>query len=326
MCGVTADGVMRGSDPELHPEPLIEKDGLQVSKSPWGADDEIGRLNWITQEGSADIIGRLAGTKVFDLAVTYFLGMPSWTEAGDPPFDQWMTHTPHGTIVDGRSGYDGEIHKTWCYSGDAISMYTHCGTHIDTLNHMGYHLTQWNGWTPEKHLGSKAWTKCGSDQYPPIFARGVLLDIAALQGVDVVEDNYGITAQDLKDAAKRQGTELRKGDVVIVHTGCMAKWPDQSYVMNSPGIDLSAARWLCEEAGTMAVGSDNIGLEQQPYFGEYAPVHCYMFATCGAQIIEVINSMELAAEQVYEFAFLGFPMKIVGATGAPMPCVAVPMR
>ena len=33
---------------ELVPEAILEQDGLKVSKSPWGDDDEIGRLNWIT--------------------------------------------------------------------------------------------------------------------------------------------------------------------------------------------------------------------------------------------------------------------------------------
>jgi hypothetical protein len=31
-------------------EALFDDDGLQVSRSPWGEDDEIGRLNWITPE------------------------------------------------------------------------------------------------------------------------------------------------------------------------------------------------------------------------------------------------------------------------------------
>ena len=51
-----------------------------------------------------------------------------------------------------------------------------------------------------------------------------------------------------------------------------------------------------------------------------------MFATAGAQIIEVVNMEEIAAEKMYEFAFMGFPMKIFGATGAPMPSVASPLR
>jgi len=314
------------ADRELLPEPLLEGNGHQVSKSPWGPDDEIGRLNWVTPDSVAAIISRLDGRHVFDLAVDYWSGMPSWTEAGDPPFSIWMTHTPKGSILDGRSGYGPEIHKEYAYSGDSISMYTHCGTHIDTLNHMGYYETFWNGWTQDEHLGSMVWTKGGTDRYPPIIARGVMLDVADMHGVDILENHYEITPKDLQDTAKKQGTELRKGDVVLVRTGRMNMWPSMEYLGASPGINVDSAKWLCEEAGAMAIAGDNIGLEPQPYHGQYAPVHCYMFATAGCQIIEVVNMQEIAAERMYEFAFLGFPMKIRGATGAPMPSVAVPMR
>ena len=46
----------------------------------------------------------------------------------------------------------------------------------------------------------------------------------------------------------------------------------------------------------------------------------------GASILEVIDLREVCAEKQYEFAFLGFPMKLRGATGAPMPSYAVPLR
>lgn len=312
---------------DLHFEALLDKDGLQVSKSPWGVDDEIGRLNWLTTDGVGAILERLNGRKVFDLAVDYFPGMPSWTEAGDPRYDIWMTHTPAGSIVDGKSGYGPEIHQTYSYCGDAFQMYTHCGTHIDTLNHMGYHGMFWNGWTADKHLGSKVWTKGGTDHYPPIIARGVLLDVAGMHGVERFPQSYEITPEDLQDTVKQQGVELRKGDVVLVRTGMMSFWPDsEAYLTFSPGINVASAKWLCEESGAMCIAGDNIGLEPQPYHGEYAPVHCYMFATAGCQIIEVVNMDELAAEKQYEFAFMGFPMKMFGCTGAPMPSVAVPLR
>ncbi|MYB23966.1 MAG: cyclase family protein [Acidimicrobiia bacterium] len=318
--------VAAGVDVELQPEALLERNGHKVSKSPWGPDDEIGRLNWVTPDSVGAIMSRLNGTKVFDLSVDYWSGMPSWTEAGDPPFSIWMTHTPRGSILDGRSGYGPEIHKEYAYSGDSISMYTHCGTHIDTLNHMGYYETFWNGWTQDEHLGSMVWTKGGTDRYPPIIARGVLLDVAAMFGVDILEPHYEIDSKDIMETARRQGTELRKGDVVLLRTGRMNMWPSIDYLSASPGINVDGARWLCEEAGAMCIAGDNIGLEPQPYYGQYAPVHCYMFATAGAQIIEVCNMQEIAAEKVYEFAFLGFPMHIRGATGAPMPSVAVPLR
>jgi hypothetical protein len=52
------------ADPELVPEAIHEQDGLKVSKSPWGPDDEIGRLNWITPETNAAILGHLDGRHV----------------------------------------------------------------------------------------------------------------------------------------------------------------------------------------------------------------------------------------------------------------------
>ena len=65
-------------------KPLLEQDGLKVSRSPWGPDDEIGRLNWITPETNKAILEHLDGSHVFDLNVEYFIGMPSLVAAGDP--------------------------------------------------------------------------------------------------------------------------------------------------------------------------------------------------------------------------------------------------
>ena len=314
---------------ELRPEALIDKEGLRVSKSPWGPKDEIGRLNWLTDDSVKAILGRLDGRKVFDLNVDYFMGMPSWTAAGDPPFEIWMTHTPQGSVLDDLSGVGSDVHKKYSYCGDAMSLYTHCGTHIDTLNHLGHWGCFWNGWRPEEKLGSRHWTVGGTDNYPPIMARGVLLDIAGMHGVDCLDDGYAVSPQELQDAVQKQGVEIQRGDVVLVRLGRMTKWPDyDGYLNNTPGIGLAAAKWLCEEAGAMCIAGDTIGLEVIPFEEEdvFLPVHSYMFSTAGAQIIEVVNMEELAAEKQYEFAFLGFPMKIRGATGAPMPSVAVPLR
>ena len=101
------------------------------------------------------------------------------------------------------------MHEKYSYCGDSIHMYTHCGTHIDTLNHLGFYGLFWNGWTADKDLGSRVWTKGGPDKYPPIIARGVLLDVAGLHGVDCLPDGYAITPEDLQKAAREQGVELR---------------------------------------------------------------------------------------------------------------------
>ena len=310
-------------------EPVLERDGVSVSKSPWGPDDQIGRLNWITPETTAEIMGRLDGRHVFDLSVDYFKGMPSWIAAGDPVYDIWMTHTPDGAVIDGLAGVEPHLLEKYSYSGDAIQMYVHCGTHLDTLNHFGHWGLFWNGWNQKEHLGSRHWLRGGAEHFPPIIARSVVLDVAGMHGVDCLDPVHEITPQELKDAAKRQGVELRPKDIVQIRTGRMTVWPDvQGYITDQPGIGLEAAKWLCEEMGAMMIGSDSLSLEvvPNPDPEKFLPVHAYMFATAGCPIIEVLNLEEVCAEEVYEFAFMGFPLKLTGATGSPLRPVAVPLR
>jgi kynurenine formamidase len=206
-------------------------------------------------------------------------------------------------------------------------MNTHCGTHIDTLTHLGHCGRFWNGWTPEEHLGSRHWMRGGADAYPPIVARGVLLDVAALHEVERLPPSYAITVADVDGAVRAQGIELRRGDVVLFRTGMMTCWPRPEYFVEPPGVGLAAARYLCEEAGAMCMGTDTIAFEPVPpeQEGTFLPVHCYMFATAGAQIMEVVWTEDLAQERVHEFAFLGAPLKLRGSTGSPLRPLAIPL-
>ena len=144
---------------------LLERDGVRVSRSPWGPDDTIGRLNWITPATRADLLQLADGSRTFDLAVDFFSGMPSWTAAGDPPFHLWLTHTPGGSAVDCLTGHGRDVHEKYSYASDAILMFLHLGTHIDSLVHLGYYDTFWNGITTREHLGSRGWAKGGAGQF-----------------------------------------------------------------------------------------------------------------------------------------------------------------
>ena len=158
---------------QLRYEAVFERDDVSVSKSPWGPDDEIGRMNWITPDSRQAILEHLDGSAVFDLAVEYFLGMPSWAAAKDPKYEIWMTHTPQGSVNDNLSGAGPEVHEKYSYCGDSIAMYTHCGTHIDTLNHLGFYGLFWNGWTADEHLGSRAATVAPSSPHRSSATRSV---------------------------------------------------------------------------------------------------------------------------------------------------------
>jgi kynurenine formamidase len=302
-----------------------------AGQSPWGPADEIGRLNMMTEASQRAILQRIGSGKVYDLGVEYYIGMPSWYLLGDPRYQIWMTHTPQGTVVDNPLGVAQAVNDKVSYSGDAIAMYTHTGTHIDTLNHFGLHGKLWNGFTPDAHLGDRGWTKAGADRVPPIVARGVLIDVAAAKGVAILPDSYGITPQDLQETLAKQGTTLQAGDVVLIRTGRMQVFYEKDankYLLNSPGITLAAAQWLIDEQQTMAVGADNIGLEAITPGAQdnWVPVHTYLEAERGVTIIEVLDLEALARDKVYEFVFIGAPLKLRGATGSPMRPLAIPLR
>ncbi len=301
----------------------------QVGKSPWGATDEIGRLNLMTPQSQAAVLSRLAGGKSYDLSVEYYIGMPSWQAAGDPHYRLWMTHTPHGNVIADPLGLGKAMNEHVSYTGAAISMYTHMGTHIDALSHFGLDGRIWNGFTADAHLGDRGWTVAGAENIPPIIARGVLIDVATAKGVDMLPDGYRVTRDDLVDALKRQQVALAEGDVVLIRTGRMQRYDDaQAYMANPPGLGLAAARFLVEEGGAMIVGADNLSFETFPpeVEGNYVPLHTYLLAQTGTPIIELAYLEALARDRVYEFAFIGGSLKLRGADAAPLRPIAIPLQ
>jgi len=299
----------------------------KASTSPFGPDDEIGMLNLITPASRDAVMRRADATRVFDLSVDYFVGMPSVAAFGDPPYQIWMDHTPRGTVVDNATALTDEHNATVSYSGDSIAMYTHTGTHIDTLNHYGYCGEIWNHRPESKHLGSRHWDVCGADKHPPVIARGVLLDIAGLHGIDTLEPLYEIDIPDIEHALKRQKVTLQKGDVVLINTGRMELWPSEDFAPDEPGIIRRSAEYLCE-AGTIMIGADNLALERlpSPDADNWCPVHAFMLAEAGVPLLEMAVLKELAAEKVYEFAFVAACLRLRGATGSPLRPLAFPFR
>jgi kynurenine formamidase len=298
-----------------------------VGVSPWGPDDEIGLLNLMSNSSRLEVLSQINSGKIYDLSVEYFVGMPSFHSLGDPPYQYWLTHTPQGTVVDNPNGLGETMNRKVSYTGDAISMYTHMGTHIDALNHFGLNGKIWNGFTPEKYLGDKGWKKTGAESIPPIIARGVMIDIKSSKGI--LPKNYRITAKDLQEALKKQRVVLKSGDVVFIRTGQAAHYENaEHYLDNYPGVNLDAVKWLIEEKGVMLLGADNLSFEAFPPEREdnWVPVHTYLLAEKGVMFIEQMNLEELANDAVYEFAFIAASLKLRGASGSPMRPIAIPIN
>lgn len=299
----------------------------KVGKSPWGPEDQIGTLNMMTEATQLEVLSNVRSGKSYDLSVEYFVGMPSFHSLGDPGYQYWLTHTPHGTVVDNPNGLGEEMNKKVSYTGDAISMYTHMGTHIDALNHFGLNGKIWNGFTPEEYLGNKGWKKTGAETIPPIIARGVLLDVADLKGS--LPKNYRITAKDLQLSLEKQDIRLKRGDVVLIRTGQAQFYEDsEHYLDNYPGISLDAVKWLVEDQEIMLLGADNLSFEAFPPEREdnWVPVHTYLLAEKGVMFIEQMYLEELSKDRQYEFAFIATSLKLRGASGSPMRPLAIPIN
>jgi kynurenine formamidase len=298
-----------------------------VGRSPWGPQDEIGRLNLMTASSQADILSRLAPGGPYDLSVEYFIGMPSWQAAGDPHYRMWMTHTPRGTRIDDPVGVGREVNAHVSYSGSAFSMYAHTGTHIDALSHFGLDGRIWNGFSADSHLGDRGWQHADAGALPPIIARGLLVDLPAQFGIDMLEPGYRVSAEDIDAALARQGLAIEPGDVVLIRTGRMQLYHQaDAYMDNAPGLGMEAARHLAE-AGAMIVGADNLSFEAFPseVDGNYVPVHTFLLAQSGIPILELVDLEALARDGVHEFAFIAASLRLRGADAAPLRPIALPV-
>ncbi len=251
----------------------------------------------------------LTRARVYDLAQPYFVGMPH--HPSHPPF-LFSLVKQHGEYV-GPMGNSS--------AADAIALGSHVGTHIDALCHFSCGGKLYAGVEPKQSYqgGQESYSV---DTIAPIVRRGVLLDIARLAGGTLPAD-FEITATHLDAAAKAQGVEIRAGDVVLLRTGWAVYWRDPGKFISEvhgPGPAIAGAQWLSGR-GVFAAGSDTVAFEKVP--DASMPVHVHLLVESGIHIIECLNVEELAAGRVWEFGFVAAPMKIEGATGAPVRPLAI---
>jgi len=248
-----------------------------------------------------DLLEAITGARVFDLAQPYFTGMPHYPT--HPPFLFGLTKQ-HGDSV-GPAGNSS--------AADAIALGSHVGTHIDALCHFSRGGKLYGG----VEVAAAQSYGGGLRQYPvdtiaPILRRGVLLDLAP---GDPLPADCEVTPEMLDRA---QECEIRPGDVVLLRTGWARYFETPRQFVNDargPGPAIAGARWLSSR-GVFAAGADTVAFEKLP--DPSMPVHVHLLVESGIHIIECLNLEALAAAGVNEFAFVAAPLKIRGATGAPI--------
>jgi kynurenine formamidase len=147
----------------------------------------------------------------------------------------------------------------------------------------------------------------------------VLLDIAAVAGVETVAEDFVVTPDHLDQACLTQQVDVGEGDVVLLRTGWSRYFSEPQAFLpagaKSPGPERPAAGWLSSR-NIFAAGSDTLTFEHTP--NAAMPVHVHLLVESGIHIIEVLNLEDLARDQVYEFLFVAAPLKIRNGTGGPM--------
>jgi hypothetical protein len=196
-----------------------------LADSPLSAEALMARLK-LHSRGVRDFLDALVALGQLERNSDLYSNTPAGALFADTLYQIWMMHTPKGEVIDDQMGYGRAINELVSYSGDTISMYTHCGTHVDAMNHFGYNGEIFNHFKADEHIGSRTWNICGAEKHPPVIARGVLLDVAALHNLDELPPSFGIGPKEIDDCLKHQDTKLQLGDVVVIRTGRMRAWPD----------------------------------------------------------------------------------------------------
>ena len=294
----------------------------------WGADDEIGTLNFITPADVISAAQLVRHGRVFSLALNFDRHGPQrglWGNRHNP------IHTMLATGTDAVAGNQdaGGLR----YADDAVSMPLQCGTQWDALGHIFYEDKMWNGYDA-KLVDANGAARNGIDKTKSkMVGRGVLLDVARHCQLSHLDDGTAVTCDDLDATAAAQRIEVRRGDFVIVRTGQMeqrlaaGEWGGYAGG-DAPGLAFETAEWLHRKE-VAAICTDTWGCEVRPNETRQAsqPWHWVVIPKIGITMGEIFYLKELAddcaRDGVYEFFFCAPPLPITGAVGSPINPMAI---
>jgi kynurenine formamidase len=286
----------------------------------WGPQDEVGALNEMTDASRLAALRLVRQGKAYDLGLAYDRTSYKWP--GHSPGEIISFRSPHGVRVQKDLPFttpEGGNTGGTAWHSNAIFMNDNVAAQIDGLGHVTHGPDNhfYNGFKADEWGGDFGLRKADVTTIPPIIARGVLIDVAGFKNVEALPSHYEITVADLEGALRAQNVDVTPGTVVLIRTGTARYWGESGSdhkkigEHDSAGIGLKAARWLVEEKGALALGSDTSGLEYGPskpedsqaVGGSFIPVHVYLLVEQGVHILEFNNLERLAADRAYEFAY-----------------------
>lgn len=272
--------------------------------SPFGADDQIGMLNHVTEEKRLAALSLVREGRLYDLGRILDEEIPVFPGRF---FRQTLVTTAHHQNAAEPVGAN-EVN----WITEQVSATMQLGTHLDALCHLQIGGRAYNGATVSELAGTAGVTRLGVETVPQIVTRGLLADVSGLRS----SPGAVITVADAEEAL--EGLKLEAGDAVLFHTGWGSHWDDpERYTEGEPGPGYEVAEWLVEHEVALT-GCDTWSYGPVPAENPDRPfeVPQILNARHGVFVVENLATAELAADGVREFALILSHPKLRGATGA----------
>ncbi|MEU4493057.1 cyclase family protein [Streptomyces sp. NPDC023998] len=288
----------------------------------WGADDEMGTLNLITDAVVKDAAACVRSGRRVPLA------LPLHQDGIQTGLIPGRVNPLHTMVQINQELFGPDTVAT---SDDAVTMGLQAATHWDALTHVSHSGKIYNGRPADTITPHTRARFSGIDKAPYVVSRGVLLDVARAKGLDRLPSDHAVTPEDLDEAAEFAGVTIRSGDIVLVRTGqiqvCLAG-DKHSYGYPSPGLSVRTPEWF-HAHDVAAVANDTLTFEIFPPEIEdlWLPVHALDLVEMGmlqGQNWNLENlSTACAQEKRYAFLLSAMPEPFVGGTGTPVAPVAI---
>ncbi|WP_328887675.1 cyclase family protein [Streptomyces sp. NBC_00316] len=288
----------------------------------WGADDEIGTLNLITDSVVRDAAATVRTGQRIPLA------LPLQQDGVQSGLIPGRVNPLHAMVQINQELFGPGTVAT---SDDIVTLGLQAATHWDALTHVSHSGRIYNG-RPAGTVTAHAGAQFSSIAAPRhLVSRGVLLDVARAHGVDRLPGDHAVTPEDLDAAEEFGGVRVRAGDIVLVRTGQVQVYlagDKQAYAYPSPGLSVRTPEWF-HARDVAAVADDTLTFEIFPPEIEdlWLGVHALDLVEMGMLQGQNWNleglSTACAEAKHYGFLLSAMPEPFVGATGTPVAPVAV---
>jgi kynurenine formamidase len=290
----------------------------------WGADDELGALNLLTDQHRITAASLVRSGESVSLANDLSLN-----PTAENPFPAHHHMLASGDALDsnGIPGYEA----TRDYVGTDIHGLG--VTHIDALCHMFAKGRTYNDRGAETVRSTGATANTIMTAADGIVGRGVLLDIPRALGIDALAGNTAVTPEQLDAAEAFAGLTVGHGDLLLVSTGRDWRRRDQRGRFDPIGDGMAGLHhdclpWLRDRDIAM-LGGDGIsdpmpglGVPEWPF-----PIHQIGITRLGLMLIDNLNLLSLgercADARRWEFMLTVAPLRIPGGTGCPVNPIAI---